>query len=316
MRNLTISVTEIVEGAFNQSDIEVDFIKHLGDGSFGSVELIGCQNFVVKASKLLALKHFKGDEKSFKYELSRFTKMQQSINHTFINKAYGYSISKDKDCILLLEYINGGTLWEIIKNFPKDRTTPYLLGFCLAEISEGLCMMHKIGLVHQDLHMGNVLVRSNGHLVIGDFGLAGSLINPYTPRHKEINAGNSLHYAPELRREDEQFICQSVDYFSLGVMVYFIATRHDPADPLWPDYRRFKDHMFDDVYPSFRRCLQGLMDPSKHTRLCNGSVGNIPLLQTDGMRSTIWNKLGSKLCVEEVKQKIRDLGLSSPFERA
>lgn len=43
---------------------------------------------------------------------------------------------------------------------------------CLAELSQALRFLHKMRICHRDVKPDNILIDSDGHIVLSDFGLA------------------------------------------------------------------------------------------------------------------------------------------------
>ena len=66
------------------------------------------------------------------------------------------------------------------------------------DIARGLQYLHTLDFAHGDLHPGNILVDSDGHALITDFGL--SVIHSATPgAHGTLSSPGAVYYtAPEL----------------------------------------------------------------------------------------------------------------------
>ena len=84
---------------------------------------------------------------------------------------------------------------------------------------------HQRGVVHRDVKPANVLLASDGRIVLTDFGLAmdvqqGSLGEVF---------GSSLYIAPEQARRSAEAVPQS-DQYSLGVILYQMLTGALPFD--------------------------------------------------------------------------------------
>ncbi|KAF5365326.1 hypothetical protein D9758_005417 [Tetrapyrgos nigripes] len=117
-----------------------------------------------------------------------------------------------------------------------------------AELVLGLTFLHGSGIVHQDIKPANIMVSSSGHAIISDFG-ASSLLplsfdyDDFSARFLESPAKKTFHpivlpphtfisltplyAAPEIRHRDPAghvIYDQKVDWWSLGVMLYELAT--------------------------------------------------------------------------------------------
>lgn len=102
------------------------------------------------------------------------------------------------------------------------------------EMVLGLRFLHSNGMVHQDVKPANIMISSAGHVVIGDFGASATLPLKEDAAYGVIVLGaqdvvtfTPLYAAPELlhRNSDDLVVYdERVDWWSLGVMVYELAT--------------------------------------------------------------------------------------------
>ena len=107
-------------------------------------------------------------------------KIQSFANHQ--NLACCYGIFDNKEHIyMILEYFEGGSLYEKIKKFHKDRKNcskpleeddeakfrSYIKQTC-----ESLAYLHKNGIYHRDIKPENILFASENICKLADFGCA------------------------------------------------------------------------------------------------------------------------------------------------
>ncbi|KAI0325501.1 kinase-like protein [Cubamyces sp. BRFM 1775] len=117
---------------------------------------------------------------------------------------------------ILTELCNGGDL-----SCYEYRLSEDALALVCAEVILGLDHLHKLGIVHHDLKPQNILVTSEGHCVISDFGGAQFLDRDQriTREPRGANAVMTVPFAaPELlcNEDSETTYTQAVDYWSLG----------------------------------------------------------------------------------------------------
>jgi len=70
----------------------------------------------------------------------------------------------------VMEYVEGGDLGTLIKNIgslPLDLARMYF-----AETVLALEYIHNLGIIHRDLKPDNLLITSDGHIKVTDFGLS------------------------------------------------------------------------------------------------------------------------------------------------
>ena len=93
-----------------------------------------------------------------------------------------------------------------------------------AELVSGLSALHDAGLWHGDIKPGNVLVRSDGRVVVVDFGLARPVSEAKRPRGP--TSGTPTYMAPE------QLVGGDVgprsDWYAVGTMLYELLTGRLP----------------------------------------------------------------------------------------
>jgi len=92
----------------------------------------------------------------------------------------------------------------------------------LMDISKALHSLHNLGILHNDLHTCNILVRSKKHVKIIDFGKSCLISDPVvynikvgTDKHKKYNTFHR-HLAHELRNIPGSSVSTFSDIYTLG----------------------------------------------------------------------------------------------------
>ncbi|HPF88381.1 MAG TPA: Stk1 family PASTA domain-containing Ser/Thr kinase [Candidatus Limiplasma sp.] len=124
---------------------------------------------------------------------------------------------------LVLEYISGNTLKDIIKE--KGALNPNTAIQITIRILSALQHAHDNGIVHRDIKPQNVLVNTNGHIKVADFGIA-RITNTKTISKGDMVIG-SVHYSsPEQARGN--VVEATSDIYSTGVVLYEMLTGRVP----------------------------------------------------------------------------------------
>ena len=90
-----------------------------------------------------------------------------SLNHP--NIAHIYEIGEaDGLHFIAMEYVEGATLRTKIH---QDHEELSKLLRALQHVAEGLAKAHDAGIIHRDLKPDNIMVTSDGHAKVLDFGL-------------------------------------------------------------------------------------------------------------------------------------------------
>ena len=103
------------------------------------------------------------------------------------------------------------------------------------ELASAIDYIHEQGVVHRDIKLGNVLLSSNGHVVLSDFGISRlfserlrSDVNAVRTMVSEVCTGSRLvmgtrgYIAPEVVRGEAA--TPAADSYSLGVMFVYLLT--------------------------------------------------------------------------------------------
>jgi len=96
-----------------------------------------------------------------------------------------------------------------------------------AQIINALFYLHNRGIIYGDLKGENILVNEFGIIKLSDFNLSGtkSILN-------ETLHGTLCYLAPEYFQKKER--TEKVDFWALGVLLYFLWYRTYPFDTVNP----------------------------------------------------------------------------------
>ena len=130
----------------------------------------------------------------------------------------------DQDYWIIMEYVAGRTLDEILNQRPGGLTVPEAQRW-LNGLAAGLGFLHDKGIVHRDLKPANVF-EEQGVVKIGDVGLA-KFISDSRRNAQTESVGTVYYMAPEVARGHYG---HEVDIYSLGVVLYEMLTGRVPFD--------------------------------------------------------------------------------------
>lgn len=100
----------------------------------------------------------------------------------------------------------------------------------IAEIVIAIEQIHKLGIIYRDIKLENILLDSDGHIVVVDFGLC----NVPTKKSKGRSfdcCGTVDYMAPEMVRcfsDRTSGYDVNVDWWSLGILFYELLTGSSP----------------------------------------------------------------------------------------
>jgi serine/threonine-protein kinase len=207
-------------------------VSKLGAGGMGEVYL-AVDN---RLDRKVALKILSADLATNQDRMRRFTqeaKAAAALNHP--NIAHIYEIDEHEGAsFIAMEFVDGKTLRERIHKEKCDLST---LVRDLFQVAGGLAKAHDAGIVHRDLKPDNIMITSDGHAKILDFGLA-KLSEPSLSATGSEDAtqkvltnpgvvmGTVGYMSPEQAKAKP--IDSRSDVFSFGCLLYEAATGHKP----------------------------------------------------------------------------------------
>jgi serine/threonine-protein kinase len=139
-----------------------------------------------------------------------------------------YDVGEDDDGrpFIAMEYVEGETLAELLARrgrLPTDEVTELGVQACRA-----LAAAHGAGLIHRDVKPQNLLLRNDGVLKLGDFGVAFGLEGTRLTVAGTV-LGTAAYLAPEQARGEE--VTAAADIYGAGAVLYELLTGGPPRNP-------------------------------------------------------------------------------------
>ena len=152
----------------------------------------------------------------------RFRKEAQAIaalSHPNIVSVFDVGCSDEGEPYLIMEYVEGKTLKEIINKMGPlslDRSLDYA-----HQILAGLNHAHSYDVIHRDIKPQNIMITPEGQVKIMDFGLAMNLTDT-TITYDTSVFGSVYYIAPEIAQKGSGDA--RVDIYSTGIVLYEMLT--------------------------------------------------------------------------------------------
>ena len=199
---------------FNGKIEDYSITKELGKGSYAVVKLamhkITKQKYAIKIyKKELLLDPQKRN--TVKNEIN----ILKQLDHINIMKLYEV-IDTSKYLYLVLEYIKGISLLEVIKNEKNHYIEQNKAIKIFLQVVKGISYCQSKNISHRDIKLENILVLEDDTIKIIDFGFA---IKSNKDSYQKFFCGTPSYMPPEIVNK-EKYIPQYSDIWSLGVLLY------------------------------------------------------------------------------------------------
>ncbi|KFR06701.1 Serine/threonine-protein kinase 4, partial [Nipponia nippon] len=144
-----------------------DVLEKLGEGSYGSV----FKAIHKETGQVVAIKQVPVE--SDLQEIIKEISIMQQCDSPHVVKYYG-SYFKNTDLWIVMEYCGAGSVSDIIRLRNKTLTEEEIATIVQSTL-KGLEYLHFMRKIHRDIKAGNILLNTEGHAKLADFGVAGQL---------------------------------------------------------------------------------------------------------------------------------------------
>eukprot|EP01022_Parablepharisma_sp_SALTPOND_P002579 TRINITY_DN11053_c0_g2_i1.p1 TRINITY_DN11053_c0_g2~~TRINITY_DN11053_c0_g2_i1.p1 ORF type:complete len:584 (+),score=71.52 TRINITY_DN11053_c0_g2_i1:2997-4748(+) len=265
---------------------DFEFVKAINSGSFGKICLVRMKS----TGEVYAMKIINSEEavasNREEYVASEW-EVFRKVNSEHIVRCY-YTFYYSKYLCFVMEYMNGGDLSFLIDKFTLYEPEAK---FYLAELVLALEYLHNKGIVHRDIKPANVLIGSDGHVKLCDFGLAmcsfarnGLLIKECENSCPTKRVGTVYYMSPEVVKENSA--TPDVDWWALGVVAFEMLLGKlpysgDTVEKIFENIVADNRESYgvgqgeDEISLEADSLLKGLLEPEPKKRLGHEGAGEI-----------------------------------------
>ncbi|KAJ0401536.1 hypothetical protein ATCC90586_003555 [Pythium insidiosum] len=276
---------------------DFEMVSVLGKGSFGAVMLVRFK----KDGRVFALKIIKKgnmDKADIRNAMEE-RQILQRIHHPYICSLV-FAFQTNERLYLGMKYYAAGDLFYHLNM--RGRLPLRDAQLYAAELVLAISYLHELNILYRDLKPSNIMIDSDGHIGVVDFGLSKQHIYGSSHGVKTLS-GTAEYVAPEALAQMEdgsRSYGKAYDWWSLGIVLYEMLAGESPF------YDRNEHKMLrkiayaDVVFPDdFPREAVGLVrgllckDPSQ--RLGSERMGGVAAIRRDRFfHGMDWEKLARR----------------------
>jgi serine/threonine protein kinase len=200
----------------------VKIAKNRHPGQLAAIKILPLQPFV-NARASSSSRHTKSNKQ--RLGINREITMMKLMDHPNILRIYDVYQS-ERELYLVLEYVEGGELFDLLVNHGKMHPLKALAYF--KQIIYALNYAHTFSIIHRDLKPENILIHSHSPplIKIVDWGMAA-----FAPPTLQLDSScGSPHYASPEIVNGEKYEGNATDIWSCGVVLFALLTRQLPFD--------------------------------------------------------------------------------------
>ncbi|XP_074653790.1 protein kinase C iota type-like [Tubulanus polymorphus] len=294
---------------------DFELLRVIGRGSYAKV----LQVELKKTKRIYAMKVIKkelvnDDDEDIDWVQTEKHVFETASNHPFLVGLHSCFQTSSR-LFFVIEFVNGGDLMfhmQRQRRLPEEHARFYSAEICLA-----LSFLHERGIVYRDLKLDNVLMDSEGHIKLTDYGMCkeglrpGDLTNTF--------CGTPNYIAPEILRGEEYSF--SVDWWALGILMFEMLAGRSPFDFVGgdgnPDHNT-EDYLFQIILEKTIRIprslsvkaasiLKGFLNKNPVERLgCHPQTGFTDIQSHPFFRTIDWELLINKQITPPYRPTVRN----------
>ncbi|XP_062370425.1 serine/threonine-protein kinase PAK 3-like [Cinclus cinclus] len=190
-------------------------LEQIGQGAFGTVY----KGLDRATGGEVAIKKMSLGEQNRERAVNEILVLQGKKNPNIVNSLDSFLV--DEDLWLVMEYMDGGTLQDIVT---QTRMAEGEMAAVSRECLQGLDFLHSSRVIHRDLKSSNILLGMDGSVKLADFGLCAQL----GPEQDQCSSmvGTAHWMAPEVVTSSPYG--PKVDIWSFGIVTIEMVEGEPP----------------------------------------------------------------------------------------
>ena len=206
-----------------------EVIEKLSEGGMGVVYL--ARHLLLKEIQIVkTIQPRFASDPEFRERFLREARLATQLRHPNVAQVYNFFFAEDGSACLVMEYIRGRTLLDLLAEHRRLTLSQALL--IARESLRGLAYLHRNQVVHRDIATDNLMLAldSDGEAIVKliDLGLARTVHSESGLTAEASFLGKVRFASPEQFQGDNQRIGPWSDVYSFAVVLYELLTGRHP----------------------------------------------------------------------------------------
>ncbi|KAL5248869.1 hypothetical protein ACHWQZ_G017905 [Mnemiopsis leidyi] len=200
---------------------DFDLMAVIGRGSYAKVLMVKLKSTQKTYAMKIIKKSIIDDEDDIEWVQTEKNVFEQASNHPFLVGLHSCFQTTSR-IVFVIEFVNGGDMMfhmQKLQRLEEDHAR-----FYAAEISCALHYLHDHLIIYRDLKLDNVLIDSEGHIKLTDYGMCKEC--SVDDQTTGTFCGTPNYIAPEVLKGGQY--SYSVDWWALGVLLYEMLCGRSP----------------------------------------------------------------------------------------
>eukprot|EP00742_Colponemidia_sp_Colp-10_P001119 GILJ01001209.1.p1 GENE.GILJ01001209.1~~GILJ01001209.1.p1 ORF type:complete len:451 (-),score=53.86 GILJ01001209.1:189-1541(-) len=219
----SVKLGDVVSTDVDPSEL-FQLLEKLGEGSYGTVfKALHKASGEIMAVKKIAIE----SPEAFPSLRKEIAILKQCRSPDIV--AYHGSYLKDNELWVVMEFCSAGSVSDLMKVCKEALSEDEIACISMHSL-RGLDYLHTNKKIHRDIKAGNILLNSEGHAKLADFGVSATLEHTMSKANSVI--GTPYWMAPEVI--ERSHYNSKADIWSLGITAIEMAEREPPYAHIHP----------------------------------------------------------------------------------